>query len=441
MVNILVMKPIHSINISAIVTSLLLIVGCDQNNHGRIDQLDLSLSAPQPVEVTKVVPTSGGAKIWVKIPDDNTIKGVVATYNRGGSEVKAKISRYVDSLAVEGFSDTDTKEVSISSFNVNEDTSEPVKITFNPLPPAISTVNPIISATAGGVKIKIQGNESKSDLAVCLLRDADVSNANKPVSQIKWKEVTTLFTSSNDITLTRRGLEPQPAVYGVYIRDHWGNMTDTTKIVLCPLVEVMIPKSTFSYNKEAVYALDDNIWEFEEERSNYPVKGLWNGSGASAVYNFLAVDKVPIPVWVTIDLGCVVSLSRIATLPRIAYPQLYGDAHIRLFEFWGSMNPSGEVGPGEHGFDNSWFCLGKFEQQKPSGYMEDGSVGTITVEDVDAFNAGNDFELNSDLYPDAFQPFRYLRLVLTSFASYSMPDATTGAIQFGEITLYGEVIE
>lgn len=50
-------------------------------------------------------------------------------------------------------------------------------------------------------------------------------------------------------------------------------------------------------------------------------------------------------------------------------------------------------------------------------------------------------ELNSDEYPHAYDQIRYLRVVLTSFASWAMPDATVGALQFGEVTPYGEVVK
>ena len=426
---------------AAVTAAALLLVCCAEENHGRIDQLDDSLSAPEKVEVTKVVSTAGGAILWVKIPDDKNIKGVVATYTRNGETVNSKISRYVDSLSIEGYADTDEHEVKVCSFNVNEDRSEPVSIKFTPLAPAIRTVSPSMIATAGGVKIKITGNEGKSDLAVCLLRNEDVSNIGKPVSEIHWREVTTLFTASNDITLTRRGIEAEEALFGVYIRDHWGNISDTTMAVLTPLPEVKIPKSGFTYSGEAVYAKDDNIFSMDSERSTYPVKGLWDDSGYSSSPHFLAVDKVPIPCWVTIDLGNTVELSRIATLPRIAYPQIFGDGHIRNFEFWGSMDPTGEKGDGEHDFDDTWFCLGKFIQNKPSGYEANGSVGTITQEDQEAFNAGNDFELDDSQYPRAYDHLRYLRIVMTSFAAWEMPDAANSAIQLGEITLYGRVVE
>lgn len=426
---------------STIVSALLLAFGCAEDNHGRLDQLDESLPAPQPVEVTKVKPISGGAVLWVKIPNDKNIKGVVASYTRGGVNVEAKVSRYVDSLKVEGYADTDEHEIEVCSFNVNEVKSKPVTVKFTPETPAIRTVIPTMVAAAGGVKIKITGNESKADLAVCLLRDEDVANAGKPVGEIKWKEVTTLFTASDNVTLTRRGLDPEEAVFGVYIRDRWGNISDTVKTVLAPLPEIEIPKSGFSYNGSAVCSKDDNIFTLQNENNSYPVRSLWDGSGHSSSPHFMAVDKAPIPCWVTIDLGCNVELSRIATLPRIDYPQIFGDAHIRNFEFWGSQNPSGEPGDGEHGFDDSWKCLGKFIQYKPSGYLDDGTPGVITQEDREAFNNGNDFELDSEVYPDAFYHFRYLRIVLTSYVAWEMPDAANAAAQFGEITLYGRVVE
>ena len=206
---------------------------------GRIDQ-KANVPAPSPVTIKSVRSISGGAVIKVVIPDDPYLKGVVAIYDRNGVEVKSKISRYVDSLFVEGLPNTSEHVVTLYSFNVNEVLSEPVETTIVPLAPAISTVKPTIYDSFGGVKIDIQGNESKSDLAVCILKDNDLSDLGKPLKDMKWVEVTTLFTSSNDVRLTRRGLEPKEAIFGVYIRDHWGNTSDTTVRVLTPLWEAKL---------------------------------------------------------------------------------------------------------------------------------------------------------------------------------------------------------
>ena len=427
--------------ILSFICSAAILAACSSgaNEFGRIDQIDESIPQPQPVsQITEVRAISGGAIIKVKIPDDKNIKGVVATYERNGEQIQSKISRYVDSLRIEGFRDTQERSVEICTFNSNETKSTPTIVKISPLAPAIQTVVPEMSATAGGIKVKISGNSDKSDLAVCILRDADLSDKDKPVSDIKWVEVTTLFTASDNISLTRRGIEAEEAIFGVYIRDHWGNISDTIKTVLTPMVEVMIPKAGFKYADPG----DDNIFQMSSESSTYPVKGLWDGTGTSAAYCFFAVGTCPIPAWLTIDMGHTCELSRIATLPRIAYT-IWANAHPRDFEFWGSMAPTGREGSNEHGFDDTWVCLGKFTQYKPSGYEEDGSVGTVTQEDSQYFNAGNDFELDPEAYPHSSDRIRYLRIVFAStFATFELKNATEAAgIQFGEITPYGQVFD
>lgn len=412
----------------------------DDTVHGRIDQKNKSVQIPQPVEVTSVRPISGGAVIKVKIPDDKYIKGVVATYDRHGVEVKSRISRYVDSLSVEGFADTEEHDIEICSFNVNEEKSEPVNIKITPNAPAIMTVKPVMYAATGGVKIHINGNADKSDLAVCLLRDTVLSHENMPVSEMKWVEVTTLFTASDDVTLTRRGLDTLKAIYGVYLRDHWGNISDTTIAVLKPLEEVRIPKSGFAYFDPG----DDNVFSISSESSVFPMRGLWDGSGLSSSPHFIAVDVIPLPCWFTIDLGCEVELSRISTLPRQDYPaDIYAGGSPRDIEFWGSLKtPTGEVGSGEHGFESNWVCLGKFTQPKRSGYNADGSVGNVTEEDRLYFREQTEYEMNDALYPHAYDRIRYLRVVVVStFASWEMPDATTTTLQWGEVTPYGQVFK
>ena len=419
----------------------LLLCSCDKDTYrfGRIDQVDPSLPVPSPVIVKDVRSTAGGAVIKVSIPDDDIIKGVVAIYERQGQEVNAKCSRYVDSLVVEGYADTAPHEVKVCSFNVNEVQSEPVFVTINPLTPAIATVTPTIFESFGGVKILIEGNESLSDLAVCLLRDENLEEEGKPVQDMRWVEVTTLFTASNNIKLTRRNLEPVEALYGVYIRDRWGNMSDTTVFRLTPWVEEAIDKSKFTNANLP----DDNSHMVS---SYYPIERLWDGSGSSevtnGVYHLYASDNsCPMPQWVTIDLGAKVKLSRIATLPRQRY-NIWTGAHVRNFEFWGSLNPTGEKNPeNEHEFDDSWFLLGRFMQFKPSGYLANGLVGNTTAEDNEYFNNGNDFELDVNVAPRANDELRYLRCVFVhTFSTFEL-GASVGQVQVGEITPYGQVLE
>ena len=420
---------------------VLLACACDTryDQYQRLLPTDESVPGPMPVTVTGVRSIAGGAVIKVSYPDDNNIRGTIATYERNGVVVTSKVSRYVDSLVVEGFPDTGTHEVEIASFNVNEvkSASETVKIT--PLEPAIKTVVPTITATFGGVKILIEGNESKSDLAVCLLRDADLSDESKPIKDRKWVEVTTLFTASNNIRLTRRNLAPEEALYAVYIRDHWGNTSDTTSVKLKPEEETRIPVTTF---KDANLP-DDNCKSANS--SNYPFMALFEQvpSGASSIPHFFACDQAPRPCWLTVSFGLTAQLSRVHTLPRIDY-NIWTNAHPRDFEFWGwgeEENPTGVENPDNpHGFQTGWKLLGTFTQYKPTGYDEQGYVGETSPEDREYFNAGNDFEFDASIWPDANNSIRYLRIVFVdNFATFKT-EATSMAVQIGEITPYGKVI-
>lgn len=413
---------------------VLLMASCSQYGHyGRVDQIDSSVPAPAPVMIKSVRNIPGGAVIKVTIPDDDNLKGVIAMYERGGEEVNTKISRYVDSLVVEGFADTQIHTIKVASFNVNEVQSEPVDVDIFPLEPPIVTVRPTLIPTFGGVKVLIEGNEAKADLAVCLLICKNLEDEGKPVSDMRWEEVTTMFTASNDIKLTRRNLQPEEALFGVYVRDHWGNMTDTTVTKLTPIEETKLDKSKFAGAQTY-----DNCFTVNE--TNYPLKGLWDDSGASSAGHFFASGTGPMPAWVTIDLGVRAQISRIATLPRIDYV-IWSGAHPRDFEFWGSLELGEESGSQEHEFSDNWFCLGRFTQFKPSGYLADGTVGEVTVEDRTYFNDGNDFELDPVEFPKCNDEIRYLRIVfIDTFSTFEMK-AKDGTVQFGEVTPYGLVLE
>ncbi len=427
-----------------IICGLAALVSCSGILGGRIDQ-HADVPVPGPVLVKSVYPISGGAVIKVTIPDDPNLKGVVAEYERGGELVTAKISRYVDSLTVEGYADTKEHVAKLYSFNVNEEKSDPIDVRFTPLAPSILTVTPTIVESFGGVKVHIQNNTMKSDLAVCILRCDDPADYSKPVKDIKWVEVTTLFTASEDIFLSRRGIEPKEAIFGVYLRDHWGNLSDTTTAVLTPIVEAKLDtvkhNGTRWYQFKNASIADDNC---EALDGSHPIQALWDNSSASVTpHYFASVHDCPSPCWLTIDLGHKASLSRVTTLPRNDYLPFSGGA-VRDYEFWGSLAPTGKTcSPSldnPYGFDDTWFCLGKFTQAKPSGYLPNGLVGEYTPEDREAFNAGNDFEFNPVEYPRCNDELRYLRVVfVNTFTTFEYGhNTTTRQIQTGEVTPFGQ---
>lgn len=406
------------------------------NEYGRLDNLDESIPAPSAVIVDQdgIVPTSGGAIIPFSIPDDDNIAGVCAKYWRNGEEIVTKVSRYVNSIEVAGFADTKERTISVSSFNVNGVSSPEVDVKITPLEPAVKLAKLLLFQSFGGIKVRVEGNTPKADLTIVLLKDKDVSDLDKPASQTKWEDLTVLFTAAKEITLSRRGIAPEEALFGAYIRDRWGNISDTVRAVLTPLEEVKLDRLLF---KKANVA-DDNM---EPSSGSYPFTALWDGynDDGKGRYLFDSMSQ-DMPGWFTIDLGVKAKLSHIQIWHRGLDYVPYAQAHPREYEFWGSSNPTGEVMEGnEHGFDNSWVKLGRFEQLKPSGYEADGSVGTITQDDLQYWMGGCDFELNNEEFEHAFDEIRYLRVViLNTFSSYEFHGPSK--VQLGEIIPYGQVL-
>ena len=351
-------------------------------------------------------------------------------YTRNGLVVRTKISKFSHVLRAEGFADCMEHCVQIGSFNKNELVSSMTAVLFNPLPPAIKTTHVSLYPTFGGISVSVDGNDSNADLAITILCSKHLEDSLKAPSKVRWLEVTTLFTSADKIVLTRRGIEQTKQVFGCYLRDRWGNISDTLSTVLTPLEEVQLSTSTF----QPAALKDDNCYSYGQ---SYPIQALWDGSNVSSVPHYFCSSEVSFPCWLTIDIGRKIVISRIKTLPRDNY-QVFSGPNPRNIELWGSLSPTGEKGNNEHGFDDTWFCLGKFTQNKPSGYNEDGSVGGITSEDRIVFNSGNVYDLDDDAYPNCHHSIRFLRLVFTStFDSYGK-DNYKGIVMLGEITLWGQ---
>ena len=116
--------------ISCMSVVTLLFASCGDGD--RIDQIDDSIPAPKPITVTATRSIPGGAVIKVGLPNDANLKGVVAKYVRNGEVVETRISRYVDSLTVEGYPNTDPQKVTLYAFNANGALSTPVEVTVTP---------------------------------------------------------------------------------------------------------------------------------------------------------------------------------------------------------------------------------------------------------------------------------------------------------------------
>ena len=375
---------------------------------GRIDQVDTADYVPEQVTVTSIRQISGGAIIKFAFPDDIHLRGVRAEYDRNGEQVFTQVSKYVDSLKVEGFSDTQVHQIKLFSLGKNNKLSDPVTVDFSPGVPALKKIRMSLYETFGGLRLVMQGNEDNAALALTLLQDSNLEEFGMDPSQMKWEELYTYYTSGQDATLTRYGLDTLTRIYGVYARDRWMNYSDTVYFRLKPLKEDELPRSNWKQ-----YHLPGD--ETQPLEGKYFFErfwdGAWNGNNYSAGFSVGARRKT-----FTIDMGYTASFSRMRMQPNNT-----GSNHIGLsynpyhWQIWGSMdpNPNGE-------FDESWYLLGDVIQVKLSGLNPDGSMGTETAEDNEYFLYHNDYEfVSSETILNPQRETRFIRLVvLDNAASY-----------------------
>jgi hypothetical protein len=410
-----------------IFAALIYIAGCKEE--GRIDQIDGSAPAPEQVTVTKVIQIPGGSVIKYRIPNDKNLLAVKAVYNRGNETCETKASFYCDSLIVDGLKDTVQQEVKLYSIGRNEKLSEPQYVTIIPLAPPVKSVGFDINPTFGGVRISMDKNDTRAPLSVILMIDS--------IGDGKWEHLRTFYTEATDGIFMQKGLENRECKFGLYIRDRWLNCSDTLVKPITPIFEEKLPKGTWTnanYPGDTNSPLEGNIWyriELLWDDREYPTWGTTSGFG------FGTPGSSPMPQHVTINLGYRATLSTLKLWPRqqtgVGEPEMYKGFYPRIFELWGADNPSYSSS-----FDE-WTLLGRWEVFKPSGYNDDGSVGTVTADDKIYFENSQIYGIEpGEDFPDPYIPVTHVRLrTVHTFGSYPT-NAATGAIIIGEMTLLGQ---
>lgn len=396
---------------------------------GRIDQVDTDDYVPAQVSVSSVKRVAGGAVIKYNLPDDVKLRAVRAEYSRSGENVFTQASKFVDTLKVDGFSDTLGHDVKLYSVGKNGRISEPVSVNVTPGLPTIRKVSLNLTETFGGIRLLMQGNEDHASLAMTILKDDNVEDFGKKPSEIEWEEVFTYYTSGENVAFTRYGLDTLKRIYGVCARDRWMNYSDTLYFLLAPYHEEQLENSFWK-----IYSLPGDETQCLEGKYQFSrfFDGRWDSNNYCAGFTKGLRHKM-----LTIDMGYTASLSRMRLQPRSTGQALTSAFTAWRWQIWGSMNPNPDGS-----FDDSWYLLGNFTQYKPSGLAADGSFGTLTDEDTEYFLNNNDYEfLPSDEILDPQRKTRFIRFVTldnysTFFNKYD-EEPTNIYYLIGELMMWG----
>lgn len=353
---------------------------------------------PGEIESPQVKNVPGGAIISYVIPDDEDLLYVKAIYTLdNGTVMEQKASAYASSLKIEGIGKSRDVSVTLIAGDRSKNESKPVVLTAHPLDSPIYAILNSIKAydDFGGIRLTWE-NPNKADVVLAVTTNNDAGES--VIAQ-------NFYTNSEAGNGNLRGYPSEPREFGFYIRDRWGNMTDTIKNNFLPLFEEEVKGKFSRWNPTGIPYL---------VYGSYNIENLWDNNIAT----FYLQTGITKPHSFTLDMGWNVKFSRIKIWQRQGATLVYATQAARNFQIWGSATPF--VSDDFAG----WTKIGDFESYKPSG----SPLGTVTTDDLNYAIAGQDFNVD----PSA-PPVRYLRFVIQETWS---KDA---AVAFGEMKFFGSI--
>ncbi|SDD00465.1 DUF5000 domain-containing lipoprotein [Niabella drilacis] len=359
---------------------------------------------PAPVTQYKVTSLSGAAEIKFRMPVSEDLLYVKATYKlNSGKTYEAKSSLYKDYLIVEGFDRAGEYDVTLNAVAKGEVYSDPVtvKVTVSE-PPYLLTRNSLnLAETFGGVYVSFL-NAAEGDLSIRLL-DKDSTG--------KWREKTTYYSNARSAFFSARGYNTDQRDFGVFVKDKWGNTSDTLVKKLTPVFEESIPKTTWKK-----FELPGDNTAPHPTYTQWYFERMWDNSLGSDNMFHTAPLLAVWPEVFTIDLGVNATLSRMKLFQRQS--SIYNANNVKTFEVYGSNSP------GLDGSWDSWTKLGSYEVIKPSG----SALGTNSAEDTQVAKDGHDFE-----FPPIYGAFRYIRFrVLSTWGNQQ-------SMAIAELSFWGKI--
>ena len=217
----------------------------------------------------------------------------------------------------------------------------------------------------------------------------------------KSEYVNTMYTKDSSGNFSVRGFSPKERKFGAYVRDRWGNSSDTVWAVVKSMNEVELDRS-----KMRALELPGDQLACCGSNLNVPLTQPYGARD----YSFYGVRGAndSTPARITIDMGRNVLVSRFRYWMRKNGGAEYRNGTLRYFKVFGSLspNPNGAL-------DNTWTQIGGvYELTKPSGLP----YGQLSDADNEVVVNGSEFVL-----PLPAVTMRYFRLVILQ--NYSGGDA------------------
>tara|TARA_B100001167_G_scaffold85397_1_gene51445 strand:- start:35194 stop:36429 length:1236 start_codon:yes stop_codon:yes gene_type:complete len=376
---------------------------CSQDDNSN-EPLTADSKAPGQITDVQVINLSGKSEIKYKLPNDPNLLYVKATYVLDtGREMEVKASYYEKSLLIEGYAEAGEHEVKLYTVNRSEVESEPVTVTISPNESPLFDVfrSLEVGPDFGGVFVQAN-NPQRAQLAILLMEKNNEGD---------WESTgNSIYTSTDSIFRTVRGLDTINYDFAFTVRDRFLNTSDTLFQTIKPIYEVEVPAGQYSG-----YPLPGDAPNTEFP---FPISRMFDGNFIAWPSLYITDAAAPAPHSFTIDLGEAIKISRVKIWD---HPQsatfYYWQFNMRKFEIWGSNDPSPD------GSFDSWDKLGTYEVIKPSGLP----LTQQNNEDVEFARDGFSWPI-----PITAPKYRYLRI--NNLENWG----GTGRLAIAEMRVYGD---
>lgn len=364
----------------------------------------LNTTAPQPPVVTDIISIPGGAVVKYNLPKDEDLLCVKAEYYLKEQEKsEQRASMYSDSIVLKGFNTLDPQKVTLIAVNRSNVESSPVNIEITPDEAPVVTISKSLEYKAdfGGMAFRWE-NPTKAEIAIL------VENQNE---EGKWETLETFYSATATGKSSVRGMDTLAVNVRVSVRDHWDNRSDFKEQVVRPIYEAQIDRTKMkclklpsdapnAYGGVEENLFDDDLYTYFHSPAGY---GKW-------------------PLFLTIDLGATVKLSRFKAYERSLADLhfIFGHGNPRVFEVYGKNEYKTMEDM------STWDKITDCVAVKPSGLP----IGQYNDDDVAAIGNGDEFLIDSDI-----PAYRYIRFKFIE--TWSKGDF----VHWMELKFYGTTVD
>jgi len=341
-------------------------------------------------------------------------------YVRAEYEIRPGVTRtttasiYDDFMKLEGFYKAGTFPVKLYSVSKGEVISKPLEISIDILEPAYLTTFKSLEVrpSFGAVAIQYNNPEQKT-------LEINIASLNKDNKKATIRQ--SLTTSELAGEYKPHGYKDEPTDFFITVSDRWGNVSDTLRLNLTPLLEEELQKNLFKsyplppFNNESFdgYTLISNLWNNKTGEWYYGYSAYMSKSGT-------VVPSANKAAEFSFDVGRSIKLSRFKLFHPFyytSYVYAFKGYTPKEFEIWGSNDPAAD------GSWESWTLIGEFTSKKPEKMSANDLITYGTIQ-------GEDFSI-----PVNTGSFRYYRWKIK--ANWGTENSTS----IDEITLWGGQIK